>query len=184
MKVLAAISVFRQTRLWALLGASALAAALAGGCGSDDSTGATEPATAGTTTAQKESGGVEVERALEDVGNVLSPPKVSVPSEPPPEELVVRELSHVGGARPKQGETVGVQYVGLNYDSGKTFVRRWGPKHLFHYKWGSKKIPKSWQVGFQKVEIGDRRELRVPAGFEKGKDAHLYVIEIVEVQRF
>jgi peptidylprolyl isomerase len=131
---------------------------------------------------EKGGNGVEVEPALEEVGNVLVPPKVSIPPGPPPEELVVRELAHVGGVAPRSGDLVGVQYVGLDYDSGKTFVQRWGPKNLYRYRWGSKEIPKSWQVGFTDVEVGDRRELLVPASLSEGKGPQLYVIEIVEVE--
>ena len=154
------------------------------GCGGGDSTESAEPVSVETTAAPKKtSRGVEVEPALEEVGNVLIPPKVRVPPGPPPKELVIRELSRVGGAHPAKGEVVGVQYIGLDYDSGKTFAHRWGPKDLYHYRWGSKAIPKSWQIGFQNVEIGDRRELRVPASLSDGKGPQLYVIEIVEVKR-
>ena len=167
MKILASITIF-----------CACVAAGFAGCGDDDSGESTEP---GSTATEKTANGIKFESARENVGNVLVAPKVRVPPGPPPEELVVRELSHIGGVEPKPGDTVGVQYVGLNYDTGKKFVLRWGPKNLYRYRWGSEKIPRSWKLGFDEVEVGDRRELRVPADFEEGRGAHLYVIEIVEV---
>jgi len=153
-------------------------------CGGGESSESddTSPTTTEATVPTKRVGGIEVEVVHERVANNQVSPKVSVPPAPPPKELVVRELWRAGGAETKPGDLVGVQYVGLDWKSGKQFAQRWGPQHLYRFRLGSNQVPRSWRLGLQKMDVGDRRELQVPASLSGGKGAQLYVIEIVEVQ--
>lgn len=160
-----------------------LAALALGGCGGgSNGSGEAGSTAAGTTGAAERKGGVEVEVAHEDIGNNRVAPHVRVPAGPPPEELVVRELSHISGVEAKSGDLVGVQYVELDWNSGKRLALRWGPSHLYRFRWGSKRVPRSWALGLQGMEVGDRRELRVPAGLTGGKGPQLYVVELIEVR--
>jgi peptidylprolyl isomerase len=162
-----------------LIGIACAAVALAACGGGDDSTEATTSSAAASKPA---SDGVTFESAPEEILNNLVPPKVRVPSGPPPSNLVVRELSDRSGALPEPGDEVGVQYVQVDYESGKTTVTRWGPKHLFHFRMGAGEVPKVWEIGLDNATVGDRLELLVPSSRTNGKGAQVYVIEVIEVK--
>jgi peptidylprolyl isomerase len=163
----------------ALVAAALLMTSCGGG---SNGTEATSQATAEATVPVKRVGGLEVEVVHEDVGNNHVAPHVSIPPGPPPRELVVRELSHISGAKAESGDLVGVQYVELDWASGKRLALRWGPSHLYRFRWGTKRVPRSWTIGLQGMEVGDRRELRVPASLTGGKGPQLYVVELIEVR--
>jgi peptidylprolyl isomerase len=152
-------------------------------CGGDSTTTTgTTSATTGQDRAEKPDDGVEVIQDPQNISNVLIPPKIQVPPDPPPKELVVKELRTGTGAPARKGEEIGVQYVGVDYRSGKRFAFHWGPKHLYHYRVGSGEVPAFWEEGMTGTTVGARRELLVPASLTGGKGARLYVIDLIEVE--
>ena len=169
-------------KFFAAILALVTAVSLASCGGGSNGAEATGPTATEATAPVKRSGSVEVELAHEDVGNNRVAPDVRVPAGPPPQELVVRELSHIGGAEAQSGDLVGVQYAGLDWNSGKQFALHWGPSHLYRFRWGKKRVPRAWTLGLEGMEVGDRRELRVPASLTGGAGPQLYVVELVEVR--
>jgi FKBP-type peptidyl-prolyl cis-trans isomerase len=109
------------------------------GCGGDDST--TAP-TEGEGAGAAESGG--------SAGR----PKVTVPKGPPPEKLEIREIEEGDGAEAKAGDEVTVQYVGVNYRSGKEFDASWDRGEPFPFQLGAGMVIPGWDKGVEGMKVG------------------------------
>ena len=140
-------------RRLALTAALSLAVAAAG-CGGGDSTTSTE---SGSGTAQ----------SGEATAN-LTKPKVTVPKGPPPKKLVVKELKKGTGAVAKSGDAVTVQYVGVNYKSGREFDSSWSRNEPFEFQLGAGMVIPGWDQGVAGMKVGGRRELIIPPSLAYG----------------
>jgi len=128
-----------------LLLALCVAVALAGcGCGS----GGSDESTA---TAQK------------------TKPEVVVPKGPPPKKLVVKDLEEGTGAEAKAYDLVTVQYVGVNYKSGREFDSSWSRGEPFGFNLGAGEVIKGWDRGLMGMKVGGRRELIIPPALAYGE---------------
>ena len=124
---------------------AALALAVAG-CGSDDSS----------TTASSESS----EAAGSTDTSVK--PEVEVPDGAPPKELETVEIVEGDGAEAKAGDQVTVQYVGVNYKTGKEFDASWDRGEPFSFTLGAGEVIGGWDQGVTGMKVGGRRELIIP----------------------
>src|SRR5437870_1042630 len=79
------------------------------GCGSDDSTTPSSSSEESSSSKEAEAPGKKTK------------PKVEKPSGDPPKELVTKDLEEGSGAEAKAGDAVSVNYVGVNYKTGKEF---------------------------------------------------------------
>jgi peptidylprolyl isomerase len=140
------------------------ALALAGcGSGSDSSTGSTEStgstSTEGSTTPAKQS----------EPTARKTKPKVTVPKGPPPKQLVVKELEEGTGAEAKAGDEVAVQYVGVDYKSGKEFDSSWSRHEPYVFQLGVGQVIPGWDKGIEGMKVGGRRELIIPPELAYGE---------------
>ncbi|MFL5873248.1 MAG: FKBP-type peptidyl-prolyl cis-trans isomerase [Solirubrobacterales bacterium] len=138
-------------RLLLIIGACL--ALLVAGCGSDSST--TSSSTAGSTeeaSAPKESESTKKK----------TKPKVSVPKGAPPKQLVTNDLEEGSGAEAKAGDEITVQYVGVNYKTGKEFDSSWSRNEPFTFTLGEGLVIPGWEEGFEGIKVGGRRELVIP----------------------
>lgn len=132
-----------------------LALAVAGCGGDDDSTsGSTE--SSGST-------------AAESTTAKKTKPKVVVPKGAPPKKLTVRELEEGSGAEAKAGDEVTVQYVGVNYKSGKEFDASWDRGEPFTFGLGAGQVIPGWDQGVEGMKVGGRRELIIPPELAYGE---------------
>jgi peptidylprolyl isomerase len=155
-----------------LLTVLACLALLAAGCGSDSSStssGSAESSTAPqgeeTSTAAKEESPAESKAAAktgEEEAKRKTKPKVAVPNGPPPEELVIEDLEEGSGPEAKPGDEVTVQYVGVNYKTGKEFDASWDRGEPFTFKLGEGLVVEGWEKGIPGMKPGGRRELIIP----------------------
>jgi peptidylprolyl isomerase len=124
---------------------AALALAVAG-CGSDDSS----------TTGSSESG--------EATGNTDTSvkPEIEVPDGAAPKELETVEIVEGDGAEAKAGDQVAVQYVGVNYKTGKEFDASWDRGEPFSFSLGAGEVIGGWDQGVVGMKVGGRRELIIP----------------------
>jgi peptidylprolyl isomerase len=127
----------------------ALAAAGCGG-GDDSSGGSTEAAS------QPEGGAGKTK------------PEVVVPKGPPPKKLVVEDLEEGSGAEAKAGQEVTVQYVGVDYKSGKEFDASWDRGEPFTFTLGAGMVIPGWDKGIEGMKVGGRRELIIPPNLAYG----------------
>jgi peptidylprolyl isomerase len=97
-----------------------------------------------------------------------SKPKVKVPSGPPPKKLQIKDLEEGSGPGAKAGDEVSVQYVGVNYKTGKQFDASWDRGEPFTFKLGEGMVIPGWDKGIVGMKVGGRRELVIPPGLAYG----------------
>jgi peptidylprolyl isomerase len=159
-----------------LILAACLALGLAA-CGGDDSTsGSTEAET----TAAESSGSAEKTK-----------PKVTVPKGAPPKELEIKEIEEGTGDEAKAGDEVTVQYVGVNYKTGKEFDASWDRGEPFTFPLGAGRVIPGWDQGVEGMKVGGRRELIIPPELAYGPEGSppaigpnetlIFVIDLLEV---
>jgi peptidylprolyl isomerase len=153
-------------------------ALLAAGCGGGDSTtgagDATAEGTAGST------GSAEKTK-----------PKVTVPKGSPPKELEIKEIEEGSGPEAKSGDEVTVQYVGVNYKTGKEFDASWDRGEPFTFQLGAGMVIPGWDKGVEGMKVGGRRELIIPPELAYGQEGSppaippeetlIFVIDLLEV---
>lgn len=147
------------------------------GCGDSDdsSTGSTDStSTEATPTAKK------------------TKPTVAAGKGAPPKELEIDDLEEGSGAAAKGGDEVTVQYVGVNYKSGKEFDSSWSRSEPFTYTLGSKAVIPGWEQGLVGMKAGGRRQLTIPPELAYGQagsppaippnETLIFVIDMVSVK--
>jgi peptidylprolyl isomerase len=140
-------------RRLALILVACLALALAG-CGSDDST---TSSSSSTTTGEEASGAPKA-----GVPGKKTKPQVKAPQGAPPKQLVTKDLEEGSGPAAKAGDTVLVNYVGVNYKTGEEFDSSWSRGEPFPFTLGSGEVIPGWEQGVEGMKVGDRRELIIP----------------------
>jgi peptidylprolyl isomerase len=129
----------------------ACSALFAAGCGGGDSS---------TTSSSAGEEGTAAEQA--EAPAKKTKPKVEVPNQPPPQKLVVEDLEEGSGPAAKTGDKVSLQYVGVNYKSGKEFDASWSRGEPVIFNLGSGVVIPGWEKGLQGMKVGGRRELVIP----------------------
>ncbi len=127
------------------------------GCGSDSST--TSSSSNEETTAPKEK---------EPAAKTKTKPKVTVPKGTPPKKLEVKDLEEGNGASAKAGDTVTVNYVGVDYKTGKEFDASWDRGEPFTFALGAGEVIPGWDQGIAGMKVGGRRELIIPPSLGYG----------------
>jgi peptidylprolyl isomerase len=107
----------------------------------------------------KKSGGGELSKAE---ASKIKKPKVTVPKGPPPKQLVKKDLKKGSGPTAEAGDEVTVQYVGVNYKTGKEFDSSWSRNEPFPFTLGSSSVIPGWEQGIEGMKLGGRRELIIP----------------------
>jgi peptidylprolyl isomerase len=151
------VQVFRPMRRHLLLPLALcllLLAGLAAGCGSDDGTGSSTSASSS---------------ASSSTADTATKPDVAPPNGPAPEKLVVKDLVEGTGATAEPGNLVTVQYVGVDYDSGKQFDASWDNGEPFSFLLGNGEVIDGWDEGIVGMKVGGRRELIIPPDQAYGK---------------
>jgi peptidylprolyl isomerase len=149
--------------------AACAAIALAGCGGGDSTTGSETTSTVDTTTK----------------------PVVKPPKGPPPKQLEVKDLVEGSGEEAKSGDEVTVDYVGVNYKSGKEFDSSWSRNEPFTFTLGRGEVIPGWDQGVEGMKVGGRRELIIPPELAYGKtgsppvippnETLIFVIDLREV---
>jgi peptidylprolyl isomerase len=125
-------------------------ALLAAGCGSDDST-------------TSSSSGEETSSSQQaEAPEKKTKPKVEKPNGAPPKQLVTKDLEEGSGPEAKAGDAVTVQYVGVNYKTGKEFDSSWSRSEPFTFTLGAGEVIPGWDQGIEGMKVGGRRELVIP----------------------
>jgi len=143
-------------RRYLLIIGACFALAIAG-CGSDSST--TSSSSSEATTAPKEK---------KPAAKAKTKPKVTVPKETPPKKLEVKDLEAGNGAPAKAGDAVTVNYVGVNYKTGKEFDASWDRGEPFTFTLGTGEVIPGWDQGVAGMKVGGRRELIIPPSLGYG----------------
>ena len=121
-----------------------------------------------------------------------SAPKISIPSGKPPSTLEARTLIQGSGPVLVKGDTVVVQYVGMNWRTRSVFDSSWTRHQPFTFPIGAtpSQVIKGWDLGLLGQKVGSRVLLVVPpadgygktgqsrAGI-KGTDTLVFAVDIV-----
>ena len=119
-------------------------------------------------------------------------PKVEVPKGAPPKDLEVKDLIKGSGPAAAAGDVVSVQYVGVDYETGKQFDASWDHGQPFTFQLGGGQVIPGWDRGIDGMKVGGQRELIIPPEQAYGRigqppaigpDATLvFVIDLLGVQ--
>jgi peptidylprolyl isomerase len=140
-----------------LLIAGACLALVVVGCGSGSSTTSSSSTEESTAPAEKEA-----------ATKKKTKPKVSVPKGAPPKKLETKDLEEGSGAAAKAGDAVTVNYVGVNYKTGKEFDASWDRGEPFTFTLGAGEVIPGWDQGVAGMKVGGRRELIIPPSLGYG----------------
>lgn len=152
-------------------------------CGGDDASKPADSSTAKPITDSSESRADQKQaETLTEVTGTKEPPKVRVPSGPPPTELVVRDLRRGSGAVAAGGKLLRTQFIGVNYKTGKTFEIDWGKTGPFSFVLGSGEAIKGWEAGLKGMKVGGLRELTVPSRLAYETGPLIFVVELLAVE--
>lgn len=124
------------------------------GCGSDGSS------TSSSSTAPSTEEATAPEQA--ESTKKKTKPDVKVPEGAPPKSLEVKDLEVGTGAAAKAGDVVSVNYVGVNYKTGKEFDASWSRGEPFIFTLGAGEVIPGWDQGIEGMKVGGRRELIIP----------------------
>jgi peptidylprolyl isomerase len=102
--------------------------------------------------------------------SISTKPKVEVPSGPAPTQMKVTDLIEGSGAEAKAGDEVTVQYVLVDYKSGKEIEASWDRGEPFTFTLGTGAVIPGWDLGVEGMKVGGRRELIVPPGLAYGSE--------------
>jgi peptidylprolyl isomerase len=119
-------------------------------------------------------------------------PEVEVPDGPPPKQLQIDDITEGDGAEAKPGDTVTVEYVGVNYSDGSEFDSSWERAEPFSFPLGSGQVIPGWDQGIPGMKVGGRRELIIPPDLAYGKQGSppdigpnatlIFVVDLTDVQ--
>lgn len=170
----------RPTMTLASLAAALAGAAMLSACGSSSSSSSAD--------ALQSSSGSTVTSAA---AGSAKKPTVSVPSGSAPTTLQKTDITVGTGAEAKTGDTVSVQYVGVNYADGKQFDASWDRGQPFTFQLGAGDVIKGWDQGVVGMKVGGRRELVIPPSLGYGNQANgpivanetlVFVVDLVSVK--
>ncbi len=114
------------------------------------------------------------------------------PTAEPPAELETEDIVVGDGAEAAAGDTVSVQYVGVNYSDGSEFDASWDTGEPFEFRLGSGSVIPGWDEGIPGMKVGGRRELVIPPDLAYGPQGQppdigpnetlIFVIDLLDVR--
>jgi peptidylprolyl isomerase len=101
-----------------------------------------------------------------------APPTVTVPTGAPPTVLEASDLITGTGATAAKGDTAEVQYVLVDYSTGKVIQSSWTDNMPFSFTLDAtpEQVITGWDEGVAGMKVGGRRELIIPPNLAYGSD--------------
>ena len=143
------------------------------GCGGGDNNSGDES----TATPEAAATDTATPSATETPAAPAKKPTVKVPKGKPPSKLVIKDLKEGTGPAAQAGQTVTVQYVGVNFKGGKQFDASWDRGEPFSFPLGGGQVIQGWDQGVQGMKVGGRRMLVIPPDLGYGPDGQPPVIK-------
>ena len=106
----------------------------------------------------------------------ISKPEVKVPDGAPPDTLQSDDITEGTGTEAKAGDTLTMQYVGVNYSNGKQFDASWDNGQPFTFQLGAGMVIPGWDQGVAGMKIGGLRKLTIPPELGYGAGGYPPVI--------
>ena len=137
-------------------------------------------------------GGGDDEASASISTDLSTKPEVPVPDGEPPTELETVDVVEGDGPEAQSGDTVNVQYVGVNYSNGEQFDASWDAGQPFEFQLGGGSVIPGWDEGVVGMKVGGRRELIIPPDLGYGAQGRppdippnetlIFVIDLLDVQ--
>jgi peptidylprolyl isomerase len=89
-------------------------------------------------------------------------PEIDFPDAPPPEDLVVTDVSVGDGAEATSGSTVTAHYVGVAHSTGEEFDASYNRGDPLSFRLGVGQVIAGWDQGIVGMRVGGRRQLVIP----------------------
>ena len=109
----------------------------------------------------------------------------------PPKTLVVKDVVKGSGKTAKAGDAITVQYVGVDYKTGKQFDASWDRGQPFQFQLGAQMVIPGWDQGVAGMKVGGRRELIIPPDLAYGPQGQppaiapnatlVFVVDLVKI---
>ena len=162
-------------------------------CGDDDDS-SNDGGGSADTTAQQDTGTettspADAEAALKDTSKK---PVIPKPTGSPPRKLVKEDIVKGTGPGAKNGDTVVVHYVGMNFSNGQEFDASWDTGSPFPVQLGAGMVIKGWDQGLVGIKKGGRRKLTIPPELGYGAEGYppdippnetlVFVVDAVDIQ--
>jgi len=132
-------------------------------CGDDDDSSG--GGSGGDEAAQQDTG-TETEPSPADAHEALkdtsTKPVIPKPTGSPPRKLVKEDIVKGRGPGAKPGDTVVVNYVGMNFSNGQEFDASWDAGAPFPVQLGTGGVIAGWEKGLIGIKEGGRRKLVIP----------------------
>ena len=90
----------------------------------------------------------------------LTKPDIPAQSGEPPADLDILDIVVGEGAEAKDGDTVEVHYVGVEFRSGQEFDASWNRGQTIEFP--LRGLIQGWQEGIPGMKVGGRRQLTIP----------------------
>jgi peptidylprolyl isomerase len=89
-------------------------------------------------------------------------PEIDFPDGPPPEDLVVADISVGDGPEATSGSTVRAHYVGVAHSTGEEFDASYDRSEPLSFRLGVGQVIAGWDQGILGMKVGGRRRLVIP----------------------
>jgi peptidylprolyl isomerase len=119
-------------------------------------------------------------------------PEVEIPEGAPPDELVIEDVEEGDGVTAENGDQVTVDYVGVDFETGKEFDASFGNPDPFEFALGGGMVIPGWDEGVEGMKVGGRRRLVIPPDLAYGKAGQppaikpnstlVFVVDLLEVR--
>ena len=144
-------------------------------CGDDDSGGSSGGSTNQADT-QQDATQTQTTPPEDTLKNTAIRPVIPKPTGAPPRRLVKQDIVKGKGPAAKPGDTVLVNYVGVNFSNGEEFDSSWDSGAPFPVQIGVTSVIEGWTKGLVGIREGGRRMLTIPP--EMGYGAQGYPPDI------
>ena len=137
-------------------------------CGDDDDSSAGS----GETDAAQQDGATETTPAADALEDTTTKPVIPKPTGTPPRKLVKEDIVKGKGPGAKPGDTVTVNYVGVNFSNGQEFDSSWDSGAAFPVQLGAGMVIEGWDKGLVGIRKGGRRILTIPPEMGYGAEGY------------
>lgn len=89
-------------------------------------------------------------------------PEFDIPTDNPPTDLLIEDLSVGDGAEAQAGNTVEAHYVGKSWSTGQQFDASWDRGSTLDFPLGAGRVIQGWDQGIVGMKVGGRRKITIP----------------------